>query len=209
MILWRPVGLREMRLVFESGMRAFPPRLADQPFFYPVLDAEYAEQIARDWNTKEEPFAGYVLRFEIPDDYAAAFEVHTVGSSSHRELWIAAEKLGDFNSWIQGPIRAERAFFGSAFWGDVPEGFGLKGKDAYGQITALSATPGSASFDFTTEIAANAATIFLNFPFWRAADPKRLGTSAEVLAGCFERMRTSWSSSPKPAPLIEESAIAR
>lgn len=37
MILWRPVGLAEMGLVFDSGMRRFPPRLPEQPIFYPVL----------------------------------------------------------------------------------------------------------------------------------------------------------------------------
>ena len=49
-----------------SGYREFPPRLPEQPFFYPVLNEDYATQIARDWNTKDERsgFAGYVLRFE-------------------------------------------------------------------------------------------------------------------------------------------------
>lgn len=31
-------------------MRAFPPRLSSQPFFYPVANFDYAAQIARDWN---------------------------------------------------------------------------------------------------------------------------------------------------------------
>jgi hypothetical protein len=33
-------------------MRAFPPRLPEQPIFYPVTNEEYAKQIAKDWNTK-------------------------------------------------------------------------------------------------------------------------------------------------------------
>ena len=42
MILYRPVGLNELRLIYESGLKAFPPRLPEQPIFYPVLNLEYA-----------------------------------------------------------------------------------------------------------------------------------------------------------------------
>ena len=52
-ILYRPVGLQELKLIFESGMKAFPPRLPEQPIFYPVLNHQYAADIARDWNTKD------------------------------------------------------------------------------------------------------------------------------------------------------------
>ncbi len=46
MILYRPVGEAEMRLIAESGYTAFPPRLPEQPIFYPVLDERYACDIA-------------------------------------------------------------------------------------------------------------------------------------------------------------------
>ncbi|TJV91269.1 MAG: hypothetical protein E5X84_12435, partial [Mesorhizobium sp.] len=46
--LWRPVGPKELKLIEKSGMR--PPRLPEQPIFYPVLSEAYAVQIARDWN---------------------------------------------------------------------------------------------------------------------------------------------------------------
>src|SRR5687767_7487785 len=46
--LWRPVGPKELELIRQSGMRAFPPRLPGQPIFYPVLSEEYARKIARD-----------------------------------------------------------------------------------------------------------------------------------------------------------------
>ena len=51
MILYRPVGEAEMRLIAESGYTAFPPRLPEQPIFYPVLDEQYACDIAEKWNT--------------------------------------------------------------------------------------------------------------------------------------------------------------
>lgn len=50
--LWRPVGPKELELIQLSGMRAFPPRLPDQPIFYPVLSEDYAIKIARDWNVQ-------------------------------------------------------------------------------------------------------------------------------------------------------------
>ncbi|WP_216590442.1 hypothetical protein [Streptomyces brasiliscabiei] len=50
--LWRPTGPVELGLVRDSGWRAWPPRLPEQPIFYPVLDEAYAVKIARDWNVK-------------------------------------------------------------------------------------------------------------------------------------------------------------
>ena len=47
-ILFRPVGPKELELIERSGFREFPPRLPEQPIFYPVLTEEYARKIARD-----------------------------------------------------------------------------------------------------------------------------------------------------------------
>ena len=38
--LWRPTGPTELALVEGSGWRAWPPRLPDQPIFYPVLNED-------------------------------------------------------------------------------------------------------------------------------------------------------------------------
>lgn len=71
-ILYRPVGQYEFELIAASGYRAFPPRLAHQPIFYPVLTEAYAVEIARDWNTKDAAsgYAGFVTRFAVDDDVA-------------------------------------------------------------------------------------------------------------------------------------------
>lgn len=103
MKLYRPVGMKELGLIFDSGMESFPPRLPEQPVFYPVLNFRYAEKIARDWNTREKPYAGYVTRFEGNDRYLSKFEVHIVGASWHEELWIPADDLEEFNQQIQPP----------------------------------------------------------------------------------------------------------
>jgi len=48
MILYRPVGLEELVLIYDSGMKAFPARLPQHPIFYPVLRLEYACQTSSD-----------------------------------------------------------------------------------------------------------------------------------------------------------------
>ena len=102
-------------------MGAFPPRLEIQPIFYPVLNFDYAAQIARDWNTKDpvSGFAGFVTRFEIDDAYATRFPVQTVGTRGrHDELWVPAEELAQFNAHIVGPIEVVAAFYGEKFEGE-------------------------------------------------------------------------------------------
>jgi len=114
-ILYRPVGRAEFELVRASEFRKFPPRLPEQPFFYPVLTEEYATQIARDWNTKDERsgFAGYVLRFAVQTEFLSRFQVHVVGGSNHREYWIPAEELADLNANIVGGIEVVSRFQGT------------------------------------------------------------------------------------------------
>jgi hypothetical protein len=102
-ILYRPVGPKELELIAASGYRGFPPRLPDQPIFYPVLDEEYARQIARDWNVKASG-AGYVTRFDLRREFAAKYPVQKVGSSIHQELWIPAEDMVELNRNIVGMI---------------------------------------------------------------------------------------------------------
>jgi hypothetical protein len=112
MLLYRPVGKKEYELVAESGFKTFPPRLPQQPIFYPVLNQEYAEQIAKDWNTKDENsgFVGIVLKFVVNDDYIKRFEPHIVGSRMHAEYWIPAEQLDEFNQNIIGKVEVVSEF---------------------------------------------------------------------------------------------------
>jgi hypothetical protein len=112
-ILFRPVGQRELDLIRASDNREFPPRLPEQPIFYPVLNEEYAVQIARDWNSKyNQPKRGYVTRFKVRTSFLMSYEMHTVGSSVHQEYWIPAEELAELNSNIVGPIEVIAEFSG-------------------------------------------------------------------------------------------------
>lgn len=109
--LYRPVGSRELALIEASGFTAFPPRLPEQPIFYPVTNEGYAAQIARDWNTKfNDDKIGYVTRFALPKDYLAQFDRKVVGGREHEELWVPAEQLEEFNSKIAGRIEVIRKF---------------------------------------------------------------------------------------------------
>jgi hypothetical protein len=105
--LYRPVGQKELELIEASGWKEFPPRLPIQPIFYPVLQLDYARQIACDWNTKDAAsgFAGHVTTFEVAKAFIDRYEVQTVGSLKHQEYWIPAADLSEFNANIIGGIR--------------------------------------------------------------------------------------------------------
>jgi hypothetical protein len=110
--LFRPVGARELELIRQSGFTAFPARLTGQPIFYPVLEEDYAVQIARDWNTRDphSEYVGYVLRFRVRSEFLKRYEIHEVGGKTRREYWVPAEDLSEFNRNIVGKIEIVREF---------------------------------------------------------------------------------------------------
>ena len=117
-VLFRPVGQQELDLIRELNFAAFPPRLPEQPIFYPVLNEEYARQIARDWNAKiNEPRVGYVTRFAVRSEFLENYEVQTVGGSTHQEYWIPAEDLAAFNMNIVGLIEVVAEYRGEELLG--------------------------------------------------------------------------------------------
>jgi hypothetical protein len=187
MQLYRPVGLIELQRIYESGMRAFPPRLPEQPIFYPVLNFTYAAQIAHDWNTKSHSFAGYVTEFTVDDPYLAQFERRIVGARIHEELWVAGEQLAEFNQHIVGPITVLAAYFGSRFQGYLPSNFMLKGRNAIEQFAGLVKIFKYNGMDFQCEISANNLAVFLHYPFWQQYD----FTAAEILPEEKEQVLTA------------------
>ena len=101
--LWRPTGPEELALVEASGWREWPPRLPDQPIFYPVLNEDYATKIASDWNVKASG-VGYVTRFEVEKAFLDRYDVQQAGGQTILEYWIPADDLEEFNRHIVGPI---------------------------------------------------------------------------------------------------------
>jgi hypothetical protein len=107
--LYRPVGSKELELIAQSGYRAFPPRLPEQPIFYPVRNEAYARQIARDWNAKDGN-TGYVTRFNVLSAFLDQYQTQTTGARIHEEYWIPAEDLAEFNANIVGQIEVISTF---------------------------------------------------------------------------------------------------
>jgi hypothetical protein len=199
--LFRPIGLQELALLWDSGMREFPKRLIQQPIFYPVVNLEYARQIARDWNTPDanSGFAGFVTRFAVSSTYLSKFDVHTAGSAAHREYWIPAKEMNSFNKAISGLISVEEAFFGDNFVGYVPDDHRLKGQNAVEQFAALSKILDHA--EFKSEVSANRKAVFLNCLFWLNIDPSNLACSREQREAFITKLVKTWGSNNIAVPL--------
>ena len=199
--LFRPVGLQELALLWDSGMKEFPPRLVQQPIFYPVVNLEYARQIARDWNAPDEKsgFAGFVTQFDVSSTYLSKFELHTAGSAAHREYWIPAREMAQFNKAISGPISVQDEFFGAGFVGYIPEDHSFKGKNGVEQFAALSKILNHS--DFAAEVSANRKAVFLNCLFWFNTDVKRLGCQREQRNSLIAQLLGAWKVNKIEVPL--------
>lgn len=107
--LYRPTGPRELELVAQSEYRGWPPRLPDQPIFYPVTNEQYAAEIASQWNVKDSG-VGYVTRFMVKKTFMDRYPVQQVGTSHHTEWWVPAEELEALNDNIVGRIEVIQEF---------------------------------------------------------------------------------------------------
>ncbi len=107
--LWRPIGPAELHLIRETGMRAFPPRLPEQPIFYPVLSEEYAIKIAREWNVPASG-QGFVTRFHVSKCFLDRYEPQNAGGRRYQEYWIPADQVDAFNDAILGFIQVVAEF---------------------------------------------------------------------------------------------------
>lgn len=115
--LYRPIGEKEMLLIIESNYKKFPPRLEWQPIFYPVLDEDYASEIAEKWNTRDEAgnYLGFVTEFEVLQEEVNKYPAQNVGAKNHNELWVPSEELDTFNQAIVGNIKVTKVFIGNNF----------------------------------------------------------------------------------------------
>ena len=205
MILYRPVSLQELELIYDSGMKSFPARLPKQPIFYPVLELEYARQTASDWNIKHGKLAGYVTEFKVEDPYIGKFKKHKVGGSQYQELWIPTEEVEEFNHHIVGHIKVLEGYFGKAFEGFVPDKFALQGKNAVEQFTLLANSYLYKRMDFYLEIKRNHKAIFLNYPFWQTYEFKNPGLKEKIMQAIKDAWLSSFPKIPLPVlpPVLE------
>lgn len=107
--LYRPTGPKELALVAATRFKRWPPRLPDQPIFYPVTNEQYAVEIARDWNVPASG-QGFVTRFEVRKAFMERYSIHQVGASHHTEWWVPAEELELLNDNIVGVIAVVQEF---------------------------------------------------------------------------------------------------
>lgn len=169
MKLYRPVGFLEMDLILNTGCRRYPPRLVFQPIFYPVLNEEYAIQIAKQWNVNDNNsgYAGYVTEFDIDDNYIARFEPHQVGAQIHKEYWIPAEELQAFNSHIKSNIFITKAYYGSKYQGLSQINTAFKNKSYQEQLVYLYNLKKAYPMDFACEVLAQWKIITQNYFLWQ------------------------------------------
>jgi hypothetical protein len=203
--LFRSIGVQELALLWETGMREFPPRLIQQPIFYPVVNLEYARQIARTWNAPDanSGFAGFVTQFDMSSTYLTKYELHTAGSDAHREYWIPVREMPSFNKAINGLISVEDAFFGPEFAGDIPDDGGLKGQNAVQQYATLANVIDFGEFSST--VGANRKAIFLNCLYWFNADLRTLGGTGEQRYLFFTKLAKAWKANKIKPPLPTQS----
>ncbi|QMW03898.1 hypothetical protein [Spirosoma foliorum] len=107
--LFRPVSKKELDLIEQSNWTKFPPRLLEQPIFYPVTNIEYARQITVEWNVPAYG-NGYVTKFDVDSEYLKKYNIENVGGPIHNELWVPSEELEEFNSHIVGPIEVIESY---------------------------------------------------------------------------------------------------
>lgn len=102
-VLYRPVGPKELELIMACGYRQWPPRLPEQPIFYPVTNEAYAREIAERWNVQDNG-VGFVTKCHVKKNFMDKYEIHQVGRSYHTEWWIPSEALDELNANIVGLI---------------------------------------------------------------------------------------------------------
>jgi hypothetical protein len=188
--LYRPVGLREAELVLASGCSGFPPRLPDQPIFYPVMNAEYARQIARDWNAPDagSGHAGFVTAFDVDAAYLSRFAVQTVGGRTHQELWVPAGELADFNAHLAGPVRFTEAWYGPGYRGpDSPLG------PLERQLLALHEQAGPSEARTQEQLRASPAAVLFNSAWWASTSARAQGLEESARSGLLTRIRAAWA----------------
>ncbi len=193
-ILFRPVGLNEMKLILDLNLKGFPPRLPEQPIFYPVLNKQYADEIAYKWNTKDKfsGFVGFVTEFEVRSPFIDKYQEQIVGSRVHNELWIPAEELNEFNNNIVGPIRLVNVFYGSNYIGLTPELTIFERKTLIEQFKIWKEILDYNSMDFFCEIKENWEYIFMNDKYWCDIDFTTYGISDDQKKEVLTTIKEYW-----------------
>ncbi len=189
MMLYRPVELDELCLVYRAGMRAFPSLLPQQRTFCAVLGEDDAIEVARRLSTETDSKAGFVTRFSLDEPGARDFEQRIVDE----ELELPAEELDELNAHLAGRIEVVAAFFGEGYVGPAVEGPALAGKNAIELFLVLLAGVGDSGFYVASNLHRTGEAIFVNFFFWQQHDftPERIAPARRDRL--LEDLKRVWS----------------
>jgi hypothetical protein len=203
-ILYRPVGLGEAVRILDAGSLGFPPRRPEQPIFYPVLNREYAEQIAQRWNASNAStgYAGFVTQFLLDRTYAAQFTPHVVGSAIHSEYWVPAEQLAEFNEHLLGSIVFVSAHYGDGYVGPTPRPTHLKGLAAREQLPRLERILEENGWDFGIEVRRQQLAVPLNFAYWVRTDLTAEGLTFARKVTTLQAVQYAWNDGYPEVKLI-------
>lgn len=89
-------------MVLKNQYKKWPPRLPEQPIFYPVTNVQYAKEVNL-WNVQQ--FGkGYITKFLVKKAFMNSYSIQKVGGKHHTEWWIPAQDLEKLNDNIVGLI---------------------------------------------------------------------------------------------------------
>lgn len=188
MILYRPVDLSDLLLIYRTGMRQIPPRMLGHPALFQVATVQYADEIAKEYYANTGSMAGYTTELAIADSYASSFKPLQIGTEDHLDLWIPADSLDELNGHIVGRITVVTAHFGSAFVG-IPSS--LRKRGARSQLQALYGIREDCFMDFRKEILRNHEAVFVHFSFWEQI-AEQVPESQPVLAAIRDAWRDAF-----------------
>ncbi len=195
-----------MKLILDLALKAFPPRLPEQPIFYPVLNKSYADQIAKEWNTKDRfsGFVGFVTAFKVRSPFIDQYDEQIVGATKHKELWIPAEDLEELNTNIEDRIQVIDIFYGADYEGIAIESEPFEGRSFIDQLKAWHSLYEYNSSEFYNEIQKQWKHIFINYKYWGKLDTDAVGLSEKQKNKVLLKMKEYWNERFVEIPLLEK-----
>jgi len=193
LILYRPLGLQELRSLYQSQLRAYPRRLLGQPNLRLVKTEASARKSAEGWSTPNGALAAFVTRCAIPERYAATFAPPTDEVRSEDELMVPTERLIEFNGKLDSPICVVAAYYGGRFTSYAPVEQSMPTASSEEQFLALAATLERSSVEALRAMATHPLATFINFYFWESHDFADRGIDAPTRDGILSRLRQLWA----------------
>ncbi len=202
MKLYRPVGFEELKLMYDTNMRSFPLHVDGQPLYSPAPNLDFATRIAKDWQTKSQPFAGYVTACDVEEEYGRQFPVRRAVRKSEKELWIPGDRLQELNRRLESQIKVTAGHFGEGFRGFIPDNFNFANRDAMAQLVMLSNLLDFSRMDFVGEIHANSLAVFLHYPYWWTCNLEMSEVSDDQRVRILKAIDKNWSKELPELPVL-------